>query len=209
MCCRAGRAGSRAWDGCRAARCRARCCGLCRERLSRLQPAIGNQAGGGHGERSHGHGAAERQPGGSGVCGAGARAGTAAWRSSALLLLRYWRPSARQVLTRCLGRRASPGPFLLPSGAETPACQRGSGPAGTQRVSRARGGYRGTVPLLPVHHTGGEHHCLFQCRGCGCAVLTMPAGQQLCATHSPFPGHVEGHRAGAREPCWATFNSIF
>lgn len=33
MCCRAGRAGSRAWDGCRAACCHVRYCGLCREQL--------------------------------------------------------------------------------------------------------------------------------------------------------------------------------
>lgn len=144
--------------------------------LHGLQPVIGSQAAGGHGEHSRAHGAGEWQPGVTGVCGAGARVGTAGWSSSALLLLPFWWPNARQVLTRCLGRQASPGPFLLPSGEGTPACQRGSGPAGTQRVSRARGGYRGAVPLVPVHHTGGERHWLSLCRGCGCASLTVPEG---------------------------------
>lgn len=60
-----------------------------------------------------------------------------------------------QILTRSLGRRASPGPFLLPSGAGTPACRRGSGPGGRQSVWARQGCMAGarapclTGPSLP------------------------------------------------------------
>lgn len=60
-----------------------------------------------------------------------------------------------QILTRSLGRRASPGPFLLPSGAGTPAYRRGSGPGGRQSAWARQGCMAGarapclTGPSLP------------------------------------------------------------
>lgn len=67
------------------------------------------------------------------------------------------RPVPGQNLTRSLGRQASPEPFLLLSGAGTPACQRGSDPGGREAEfvgsPRLRGWSQGTL-------TGSSTPCL-------------------------------------------------
>lgn len=64
------------------------------------------------------------------------------------------RPVPGQNLTRSLGRQASPEPFLLLSGAGTPACQRGSGPGGRQNSWAHPGCMAGAraPSLVPVLH---------------------------------------------------------
>lgn len=128
-----------------------------------------------------------------------------------------------QILTRSLGRRASPGPFLLPSGAGTPACRRGSGPGGRQSAWPCQGCMAGArAPCL----TGPS----LSCRRCTTAVpgrassLAVPTcgqeslpsgpgrqkaagaqptpyqglvGHWPCATSPPSPGHGRGHGARA------------
>lgn len=102
-------------------------------------------------------------------------------------------PVPGQILTRSLGRRASPGPFLLPSGVGTQACRRGSGPGGRQSAWARQGCTAGarapclTGPSLP------------------CTALSQ-AGQARCCPHV-WPG-APAFLAREAEGCWCTANPV-
>lgn len=117
-------------------------------------------------------------------------------------------PMPRQILTRSLGRRASPGPFLLPSGAGTLACRRGSGPGGRQSAWARPGCAAGArapclaVPSLPrtaaVPTCGQESPPSQPGRQEAAGAQPTPhrglGGRRLCAMSPPSPGHRQGHR---------------
>lgn len=89
-------------------------------------------------------------------------------------------PMLGQILTRSLGRQASPGPFLLPSGAGTPACRRGSGPGGRQSAWAHWGcaaGARAPVSLVPGYWAGDEP---WLSQAGQARWLSLPAGKSPC-----------------------------
>lgn len=105
-------------------------------------------------------------------------------------------PVPGQNLTRSLGRQASPEPFLLLSGAGTPACQRGSGPGGRQNswaqpsCMTSQGTLTGySTPCLtgPICHAGDS--------------------LQLSQTGHPWAGLL-AFLAQEAEGCWCTAHPV-
>lgn len=135
-------------------------------------------------------------------------------------------PVPGQNLTRSLGRQASPEPFLLLSGAGTPACQRGSGPGGRQSSWAHPGCMAGArapslVPVLPVvlvpsamqeiHHSSPRQGTQGQeplpswpgrqkVAGAQPTLCQGLVGHQLSARSLPSSGHGQGN--GGKSQRW-------